>query len=97
MKTLFYVAIAINTVAFVAGYAANAARVLNDFHREFNFLLAALGAWILASLLLHRVGWSGLASVMAWFSAISMAAIAVVGVFLAGWIMQTFKGPGAFR
>ena len=97
MKTLFYVAIAINTVAFVGGYAANAARVLHDFHREFNFLLTALAGWILASLLLHRVGWSGLASVMAWFSAILLTATAVVGIFLLGWITQTFKGPGAFR
>lgn len=97
MKTLFYIGVAINAVTFVAFYAANTTRVLSDFHREANWALALFAAWILGSLLLHRAGWNGLAVAMAWFSALSQLAIAVAGVFLAGWLQQTFKGPGAFR
>ncbi len=97
MKTLFYVGVAINAVVFVAGYAANTTRALSDFHREVNWALAMFAAWILGSLLFHRAGWNGLAAAMAWLTAILLPVIAVAGFFLAGWLSETFKGPGAFR
>jgi len=97
MTNFIYAGLAINVVFFISLFALNSTSALSDWHREANWLLALLAIWVLGAFLFQRIGWTWLAAAMAWFTAILLPGLTLVGVFFIGWIAQTFKGPGAFR
>lgn len=98
MTNFFYTGIAINALFFVALYAVNSTRALSDFHREANWLLALLAAWVLGALLFHRIGWNWLGAGMAWITAIILPAGALAcGAFFTHIVSAYQRSGGPIR
>jgi hypothetical protein len=94
MTNFFYTGIAINALFFISLYAVNTTRALSDFHREANWALALIAAWVMGSLLFHRIGWNWLAAGMAWFTAIILPAAALACAAFFIFIVGAYQRPG---
>ena len=94
MTNFFYAGIGINVLFFLALYAVNTTRAMSDFHREANWVLALVAAWILGALLTHRIGWNWLALAMVWFTAIVLPAVSLAVVVFFTQIISAYQRDG---
>jgi hypothetical protein len=92
MTNFFYIGFAINAVIILGILGLSVSGYFQEFQKWISgglFLLIArtAGAWAF-----HRMDRAGLASLMAWFTAILLPGAFTASVLLVGWLQSSFKG-----